>query len=71
MIENPTKELFGLTWVGWLNAMILQWLGMRLGYGDRWRVILGVWPLTGWFKNGSKHYARACRKRSWPKNDSV
>ena len=26
----PTRRVLGLTWVGWLNFLLLQWLGVRL-----------------------------------------
>jgi hypothetical protein len=63
-VKNPSKYFFGLTWLGWLNMLLLQLLGLRLAYGDRWRLIYGVLPLVGWFgKWGLKHYQSACRKR--------
>lgn len=64
-MKHPAKTLLDYTWVGWLNVIFLQWLGLRLGYGDKWRVIYGVIPLCGWFKP-SKHYRRACERRHYP-----
>lgn len=53
-----------VTWVGWLNVLVLQWPGVRLAYRREgwysWRkragitrthysLMLGVVPLTGWW----------------------
>jgi hypothetical protein len=66
-VKNPTKKFWGLTWVGWVNTVLLQWFGFRLAYGDRWRVIYGVLPLAGWFSSfGGEHYKRACKNRHIP-----
>lgn len=51
MIKNPGKMMLGLTWVGWLNVLFLQWFFCRLSYGDRWRMLLGIIPLTGWWSD--------------------
>ena len=49
------RRIFGLTWVGWLNVLALQWLCVRLAYQVdtggrpiRWNLLVGVVPLTGW-----------------------
>ncbi len=47
-MKHPTRTLLRLTWVGWLNVLVLQWGFVRLSYGDRWRVLWLVVPLTGW-----------------------
>lgn len=51
MKENqvgPTSTIFGFTWVGWLNILVLQWFFVRLSYGDRWRILKWILPMTGW-----------------------
>jgi len=50
-MKNPTKTLFGLTWVGWLNFILLQWLFVRLAYGDGWHLLLWPLPLRGWWND--------------------
>lgn len=47
-MKNPTKKFIGKTWVGWLNIILLQWLFVRLSYGDKWRLLTGIIPMTGW-----------------------
>lgn len=55
MTHDSRRRLFGLTWIGWTNLLLLQWFGLRLaavveppddthvGYTvKRW------WPLAGW-----------------------
>lgn len=55
-MKYPKKVLFGKTWIGWLNYILLQWLFIRLEgtqyyYIDRyyltWRIRF-CRPLTGW-----------------------
>ena len=67
--------IFGYSWVGILNQLLLQWLFVRLqveveNVSDR--TILGVaiiypiWPLTGWWND----YAYAGRQKVlmvWPR----
>jgi len=62
-MKNPKRTFLDLTWVGWINILLLQWLWLRLGYGDKWRIIYGVMPLIGWSKNGNKKYEKACLER--------
>jgi hypothetical protein len=31
-VKAPTRRLFGLTWVGWLNYLLLRWFFVRLSY---------------------------------------
>ena len=50
-MKNPTKKIFGKTWVGMLNIVILQWFFIRLSYGDNWRILYWILPITGWFSN--------------------
>ena len=47
-MKRPAKLLFGYTWVGWLNRLVLQWLFIRLYYGQHWGFLTRVVPLTGW-----------------------
>lgn len=54
------RRLLGLTWMGWLNFLVLQWLFVRVArrlpfattdyYVSRGRlyVVRYVLPLTGW-----------------------
>lgn len=48
---NPKRKFLGFTWVGWLNILLFQWLFVRLAYGDRWRVLKWILPLTGWWSD--------------------
>jgi hypothetical protein len=50
-MRNPQKFFLGKTWVGWLNRIILQWFFVRLGYGNQWRLMWGIVPLTGWWSD--------------------
>lgn len=49
------RLLLGMTWVGWLNFCVLQWIGLRLAYrympDGRIRVCGAflAWPLTLWY----------------------
>ena len=47
-MKHPKKMIFGLTWVGWLNKLILQFFCIRLAYGKEWKIIKWIVPLTGW-----------------------
>jgi hypothetical protein len=56
--RRPKRELLGLTWCGWLNVLVLQWLGLRLAYSieradsatvTEWRLMRWIVPLTGWW----------------------
>lgn len=70
-MKYPTKRFFGLSWVGWLNVLILQWFFVRLqGAFDEhedgttatyWALILPVIPLTGWWSN----YVPGTRREVW------
>jgi hypothetical protein len=58
MLQYPTKKLFGKTWVGWLNFLLLQWFCIRLEgtvNSDRseteWNIIKWITPLTGWWSD--------------------
>jgi hypothetical protein len=49
--------LYKLTWVGWLNLIILQWFFIRLGRfyernikKNRFKIVIGIIPGTGWNK---------------------
>lgn len=51
-------KLRDLTWVGWLNFLVLQWLCFRLGRERdtvgrhlRWMTVRWVLPLTGWWSH--------------------
>jgi len=67
-VERRKKEMYekakdfprflGLTWVGWLNVVILQWLFFRMTTGQRivnkrwvhcFGLVLFVLPLSGWW----------------------
>lgn len=48
---GPMRRVLGLTWVGWLNRLILRWFCIRLHYVvetdntiSRWGVTRWVWP---------------------------
>jgi len=52
------KKLFGYTWVGWLNIIVLQWLFVRLYYAEsdsgsveNYGIIFPIVPLTGWWSD--------------------
>lgn len=55
---DPVRARFhmilGMTWVGWLNFCVLQWLGVRLTYTVRDDGRIGLtgfrmwWPMTRW-----------------------
>lgn len=56
-LYDMQRRVLGLTKVGWLNLLVLQWLGMRLAANcdltDRGHVIVGwsvrpTWPLAHW-----------------------
>ena len=71
------ETFLGLTWVGWLNFLFLQWLWIRLywyrdtpqgkplGYGLK----LGIMPLTGWWTpywpKGKTYRLVEMKGRSW------
>lgn len=46
-----------MTWLGFLNFLVLQWFGIRLARlveNDRqvgWKLIKWIVPLTGWWNN--------------------
>ncbi|WP_316348495.1 hypothetical protein [Desulfuromonas acetoxidans] len=52
-MKSPEVKFLGLTWVGWLNVVILQFLFVRLGYGasGQWQLLKGILPLTGWWSD--------------------
>ena len=49
------RQLLGMTWVGWLNFCVLQWLGLRIEWTPttegRIRIVRvrWAWPLTLWY----------------------
>lgn len=53
------KRLFGYTWLGWLNILLLQWFFVRLQATmdehtlviEKLEFIGPVVPCTGWFSN--------------------
>jgi hypothetical protein len=49
-MRRPRRELFGYTWVGWLNMLLLQWACVRLGYTNDggWRLLTRIRPGSGW-----------------------
>ena len=53
---RPARVL-GLSWVGWLNFILLQWVGIRLAYVvdgrriTRWYLLRWIVPLTGWWSH--------------------
>lgn len=47
------RKYFGMSWAGWANLLVLQWMFVRLGYcemdrGNVYILFLGVLPLTEW-----------------------
>lgn len=78
-LRRPQREFYGLTWVGWLNMLVLQWLGLRLAYvvpaagvalapprRVGWALAWGVLPLAGWWGAlGSRNYVNAFKRRCW------
>ena len=51
-------EFLGLTWIGWLNMLLFQWIFIRLTYGKRlvnekwircFGILVGAIPLSGWW----------------------
>lgn len=56
-----------MSWLGYLNFVVLQWFGMRLArvmqqdfephlgtckpYQVGWKLLRWVWPLTGWWSD--------------------
>lgn len=73
-MKYPSRTILGLTWIGWLNFMIFQWLGIRLQGVVRSRddmtisklqIRWGHLPLTGWW---SGYWPRGDREITlWPK----
>lgn len=55
MKYDDRRRLLGLTWIGWLNLIALQWVGLRLAavveppddVQTGWTV-KRWWPLEGW-----------------------
>jgi len=66
-MNKPTRSFLNLTWVGWLNFIILQWFLIRLAYGDKWRLIFWVPPLCGWLPGDSPLYNNAVKHFRWPR----
>jgi hypothetical protein len=61
-MKAPTRTVWGLTWVGWLNILVLQHFFVRLAYapvlltgGSCYRWLTGIVPYTGW---GSRSFWR-------------
>lgn len=58
MINYPKKKLFGKTWVGWLNFLLIQWFFIRI-QGEvntdytqtKWSILHWVVPLSGWWSD--------------------
>jgi hypothetical protein len=55
MRHDDRRRLFGLTWIGWLNLLGLQWVGLRLAAvvapPDDTHVgwaVCGRLPVSGW-----------------------
>lgn len=49
---GPMRRLLGLTWIGWLNFLVLRWFFVRLFYVvesdgtiSRWGLTKWVWPI--------------------------
>lgn len=52
------NKLFGYSWVGWLNIIILQWFFIRLYYSvneqnsiECYGFLFPIVPLTGWWSD--------------------
>lgn len=58
-MKYPTKRIFGKTWMGWLNFIVLQWFFIRLQgcVESKECLVLNAWdirftlPLTGWWSD--------------------
>jgi hypothetical protein len=50
MMNAPHRRLFGLTWVGWLNFLVLRWFFVRIAYEVDQRIgtYLTSAPKGGW-----------------------
>lgn len=49
---GPMRRFLGLTWVGWLNYLVLRWLFVRLAYTvepdntvSGYKLLRWYWPL--------------------------
>jgi hypothetical protein len=56
------SKLFGYSWIGWLNIVILQWFFVRLFYSENeqgnienYGFIFPIVPLTGWWGDYFPH----------------
>lgn len=48
-MRPPRRRLLGLTWVGWLNFLVLRWLLVRLAYNSEpGRPV--EWSLLRWYR---------------------
>ena len=59
------RLLFGFSWVGWLNIIVLQWFFVRLWYDDdgHYGWYRGIIPTTGWNSN-YRHWSKKTRDRA-------
>jgi len=54
-MRYPHKKVFGKTYIGWLNFLILQWFFIRLQANVHEYLIIESWqirvalPMTGWY----------------------
>lgn len=78
-MRKPERKFLGLTWVGWLNFVVLQWFGIRYAlivtsedttvYLPDREIVVG-WglcrcpPLTNWSRLGQQQSLRM-----WVKTD--
>lgn len=51
MMASNMRRVGGLTWVGWLNFILLRWFFVRLSYAveddarGRFSIVRWVWPI--------------------------
>lgn len=54
--REPLRRWRGLTWIGWVNRLVLRWIGLRIewacsGNGDESVIGYGLvtaWPWSRW-----------------------
>lgn len=46
--QGPMRRVLGLTWVGWLNMLVLRWFFVRLYYMVETDNTISGWGLHRW-----------------------
>lgn len=46
---GPLRRFRGMTWVGWLNRLVLRWFFVRLAYRLEPDNTISGWMLQRWF----------------------